>query len=126
MDTTSAFFHAPLPERLSLNAEIPEGHPEFDKTDTHLLKINKKLYGLRETSRVWWDLLCKVLLQRLKLRQLIYEECLSYSHQLLLLAHVDDILVFGSTSLLKQTHYVLAKQFKLTVTKINARINFLG
>ena len=110
MDITSAFLYASLPEEVSLYSKIPEGHPEFAKTQTHLLRIRKNIYGLKEAPRIWWDHLTGILIKALKMTQSIHEECLFYDKGVLLLVYVDDLWIFSSKERLKQIHYIFRKE----------------
>ena len=53
LDVTLAFLYAELPENIELFSQIPEGHPDFNKNQTHVLRVRKNLYGLKEAPRLW-------------------------------------------------------------------------
>lgn len=126
LDITSAFLCADLPDNASLYAAIPEGHPDHEKRDTHVLHITKNMYGLKEAPRFWWNHFCKTLTTTLNLKQSHHEPCLFFSRHLLLLVYVDDILLLGKDDILKQTYHQLKKKFQLTRTAINEEVDFLG
>ena len=99
LDVTSAFLYAELPTDVTIFARIPEGHPDYALRSTHVLRIKKNLYGLKEAPKLWWFYLRDTLVNRLHLTQGIYDECLFTNKNTILLAYVDDMLLLG-----KKTH----------------------
>ncbi|MBW0593248.1 hypothetical protein O181_132963 [Austropuccinia psidii MF-1] len=55
MDVQSAFLNAPLQEEICL--EIPQG--VLADRETHVLQLNKPLYGLKQASFAWYKHLTK-------------------------------------------------------------------
>lgn len=126
MDITSAFLYASLPANVQLYTHIPQGHPDYPKRDSHLIKVKKNLYGLKEAPLLWWKHLEQTLTKKLSLKQCIYEECMFTGQDLIMLVYVDDILLLGEKQQIRQLHRKLSKQFKLTATSLNQETDFLG
>lgn len=51
-DITTAFLHGTLDETVYM--EQPEAFIEIDK-ESKVLKLNKAIYGLKQSSRVWYE-----------------------------------------------------------------------
>ena len=73
LDIKTAFLYATLPSKTHLFAEIPPGHSDYDKRDTHVLRVKRALYGLRESPHLWYRHLIQFLTNDLHLRQSIYD-----------------------------------------------------
>ena len=96
LDMTSAFLYADLPDDVTLFAAIPDGHPDSKLQSTHVLRIKKNIHGLKEAPLLWWKHLKQILIDVLKVKQSIHEECGFSNPSLILLVYVDDILAFAS------------------------------
>eukprot|EP01082_Thalassiosira_pseudonana_P009463 g8665.t1 g8665 contig3:647373-650417(+) len=54
-DVTAAFLHADLPDNENVYVEMPRGFRQKGKNGKHkVLKLNKTLYGLRQSPRLFW------------------------------------------------------------------------
>ena len=58
MDIKTAYLHADIDEEIFL--EQPEGFVEEGKED-HVCKLQKSLYGLKQSGRNWYQLLSRIL-----------------------------------------------------------------
>ena len=127
-DITTAFLHAVLDPSEEIFVRPP---PEYYPSGTVLWKLKRAMYGLRTAPRSWQDHFAWVLnllgFIRLKSDSNIYLHPLLC---LILLAYVDDLLIFG----LKENIFRVVEQIKehLLVKhtgSLNAdgdRIRFLG
>ena len=100
LDATSAFLYADLLDDVTLQANVLEGHPQFEKRTSHCLKIQKNIYGLKEGPLLWWKYL-KTILSSFGLKQAIHEVCLFYAKDVLSLVYVDDMLLLAGTVMIK-------------------------
>ena len=128
-DVQTAFLYATLPPNTILYAELTDGYPNADALRaTKVIKINKALYGLRESPMLWFKHLQHYLRQTMQLKQSIYDECFlsNADHSFLLLVYVDDLLMLGSPQQIHSATTMLKKKFKITCSDINNTVDFLG
>ena len=96
-DVQSAFVNAELTD-VDIYMEIPEAFREYYKVPHHTryLKLLRALYGLKQSSREWNQLLVQ-LLKEIGFTQLISESCLSYividGHTMYVVVYVDDMII---------------------------------
>lgn len=93
-DFTTAFLHGKLEEEIFMNP--PPGH----ETPGKVFKLNKSLYGLKQSARVWNNTLHKALVS-LHFQQSYYDECLyimrNNADRCYIIVHVDDLLLAGTS-----------------------------
>ena len=93
-DIKCAYLYAPLTENIYINQ--PPGFVINGK-EYLVCKLNKALYGLHQSGRVWFFELNKVLLD-LNFEKLEWCNCAYiYGQEIVLLIYVDDIVIFGKT-----------------------------
>jgi hypothetical protein len=102
-DITAAFLHAMIKESiyLKLNDEDLERYFGIPKSQSsknnYLLKLIKCLYGLRQSSREWYQLLRKLLID-CGCVPIVKDDCLYVKRVgeawVIILVHVDDMSVF--------------------------------
>jgi len=75
--------------------EFPAGFSQ-NLRRTHVLKLNKSLYGLKQASSNWFKHLSNGLIKR-GLKQSNLDKCVYYKDGLIVLVYVDDCIVIGHT-----------------------------
>ncbi len=113
IDINSAYLNAPLEEEIYLKA--PEGHPGYNK---YFWKLNKALYGLKQSANVWNKQLNKTLL-KLNFKRLYSDPCIykkvNNKNEItcLLAVYVDDIIIAGTNTEIKNTINLIKKEFNI-------------
>lgn len=112
MDVETAFLNGFLEEEIYM--EQPNGYD--DETD-RCCKLIKSIYGLKQSSRVWNDVLNDVLLD-FGLKRSTYDQCLYYltnkKDKLYVTIYVDDILIFSNNAEKEaELKATLCKSFKM-------------
>lgn len=116
MDVKTAYLHAPMD--CEVYVEQPEGFEVKSKTGEHLVcKLNKSLYGLKQSGRNW-NLLLHDYLEENGFVQNDADHCVynrgSESGKVILLVWVDDLIIAASdNTLLRDVKEVLKKRFKM-------------
>jgi hypothetical protein len=88
IDFSSAFVQSPLPDDEPVWMHPPRGF-SCSKGSTHVLKLNKSLYGLVQAPRLWGDYISKAF-GELGLVQSAHDSCLWYGKDIILVQYVDD------------------------------------
>ena len=126
VDAKCAFPYANLPDGTQLFSEIPEGHPNWNLRKTHVLQILKNIYGTKEGPILWFKHIKKILTEVFGLKQSVFDECMFFSDDLIVLVYVDDLLIFSRRTYIIAFRDVLKNYFELTYTEINGNFDFLG
>ncbi len=102
--------------------ELPEGYIEYsgkdDVTpqDKHqwVCKLDKGLYGLHQSGRIWYETLKRVLL-KMGLKPCKSEPCVFYSPKgnLIITTYVDDLLCYGTRRAIDKAKRKLSKAFEV-------------
>ena len=102
MDVKTAFLYGIIDRELYVR--MPEGFHEYIKVPKHyLLKLKRSIYGLKQASRIWYELLAEVLTGADLLRSYV-DNCLFFKRNttgqmtLLVLIHVDDLMIAGANA----------------------------
>ena len=90
-DLTVAFLHAAVGKDEKIYVEIPLGFRKNGK----VLKLNKTLYGLRQSPRMFWKYLSKAM-NDVGMKTSQFDLCMFVGNRVIAVAFVDDIL-FWST-----------------------------
>lgn len=97
LDVNNAFLQGHLHENVFMSQPSGFANPEFP---THVCKLNKAIYSLRQASRAWYDELKSYLIS-LKFKPTISDSSLfllkTSSSIILVLVYIDDIIVTGSS-----------------------------
>lgn len=97
MDVTTAFLNGDLNEEIYM--QIPEGLRTKDN-DGMVCKLEKSLYGLKQSPRQWYAKIHAYLVNELKFKASENDPCLyvrkSESSILIIALYVDDLLIVGS------------------------------
>ena len=118
MDVKTAFLYGVIDRELYV--KMPEGFHEFIKAPKHfLLKLKRSIYGLKQASRIWYELLAEVLISSGLIRSYV-DNCLFFKYNsnrqitLIVLIHVDDLMIAGADhSEIQYLKEVLKDRFKM-------------
>jgi hypothetical protein len=99
-DVKTAFLHGVLPENEVQYMEIPPGFQEPGQ-ENHVWKLKKSLYGMKQSGRVWNNMLHAAMLEW-GFVALGCEPCIYYrqtSNRIIITAiHVDDFLIVSDST----------------------------
>ena len=114
---TSRHASSKLEEGTEIYIEPPE---QFETSDT-VYRLRKSLYGLKQSSRMWWLHLGSVLENKGNMRQLEYENCIWQRRNprtgktVYLGAYVDDLVVTGDDKQgIEEITRLLESEFRVT------------
>jgi hypothetical protein len=111
MDVKVAFLNGELTEEIYM--EQPEG---FFEQPNLVCKLQKSLYGLKQSPRCWNIKFCEYM-AKLKFIQSTADPCLfilRYKDDIVLVAlYVDDLVITGNEQLVRKTKNYLNKQFEM-------------
>ena len=118
MDVKTAFLYGVIDRELYV--KMPEGFHDFIKVPKHfLLKLKRSIYGLKQASRIWYELLAELLIGSGLIRSYV-DNCLFFKYNsngqiaLLVLVHVDDLMIAGvSSSEIQCLKSVLKDRFQM-------------
>lgn len=103
LDVKTAFLNGNLNETVYM--EQPEGFIVKGK-ENFVYKLHKAIYGLKQASKMWYERINEVLLQKMHFKRITSEPCVFYmrsnSDLIIIALYVDDILLFSSNSTLKE------------------------
>ena len=127
MDVKTAYLHAPIDCEVYL--EQPEGYEKKSKTGEKLVcKLEKSLYGLKQSGRNWNSLLHAYLTEN-GFEQNPADNCLytreKQNEKVFLIVWVDDLIIAANNEkVVKSVKMLLTERFKMKdLGKLN---NFLG
>ena len=89
-DVTAAFLHATLDPSEKIYMEMPLGFRQKGK----VLKLNKSIYGLRQSSREFWKYLTDIM-ESCDMQVSKVDPCLFASDKVIAVAYVDDLLFWA-------------------------------
>ena len=109
MDVKTAYLHAPI------DYEIFVEQPEGFKTNKLVYKLNKSLYGLKQSGRNWNKMLYECLIQN-EFIQNPADHCVYIKHneRLLIVSWVDDVIIAADkVTSLSNVKKMLMSEFKM-------------
>ena len=111
LDVTCAFLYAPCVRELFI--ELPADDPK-SKTGKYVGKLKKALYGTRDAPQLWLSEL-KRTLEMLGFKSSLLFPCVYWhdAKQIMIVAHVDDLLVGGVPSDLRWLRTELKKTYDI-------------
>ena len=141
VDVTGAYLNAEVREEVHMRLDknlaallvtVDKSYEEYlEKDDTMLVKLNRALYGLVESAKLWYEHL-KGTLERHGYKTIESDRCvfmktLESGETVKLALHVDDMLVTStSAEALREFETVLKQEYKgMTVHKGNV-LSYLG
>ena len=95
LDVKSAFLYGDIDGETYL--ELPEGYQKSGK----VWRLNKAIYGLRQSPRLWYFHLTEAL-KNMNLTVTDFDPCILVSKDLYCCIYVDDILITGKSNLVNQ------------------------
>ena len=92
IDFANAFCQTVFPDLMEpVFLHPPRGY-YHELCGTHVLKLNKSMYGLRDAPRLWFENLFKYLLSPdLNFTQSPNDPCLLFRHDMMIIVYVDDM-----------------------------------
>ena len=93
-DITTAFVHATMPKGEDVYVHQPRG---FNRGSQFVLRLNRSLYGMRQSPRYFFKYLTKRL-ERQGLKPSDLDPCLFMSDKLIVIIYADDVLVYARDS----------------------------
>ncbi len=94
-DVTCAFLHADLKENEMVYIDMPMGFTQYSKNGKKTcLKLNKTLYGLRQSPRAFWKYIT-VKLEAWGIEQSKFDPCLFIGPNVICVVYVDDLIFWS-------------------------------
>ena len=113
MDVKTAFLHGAIKEEVYV--EQPLGFEVQDR-DTHVCRLKKALYGLKEAPRAWYERIDSYLMKlgftRSNADPNLYFTVVQ-GKPLILVLYVDDLFLTGADPLIHQCKRELAVEFEM-------------
>lgn len=103
IDISQAFVSADLGPEDNIYVQMPRGKDsqgELFAKPGKLFKLNKSLYGLKQSPKIFFDFLKSVLTdpQGMNFKQSTFDQCLFLKDGIVIITYVDDILLFGESN----------------------------
>jgi hypothetical protein len=89
IDFSNAFVQSPLPTEEPVWMHVPRGYRCPSGPD-HCLQLQKSLYGHALAPQMWFKYISKYF-TKLGLKQSVYDKCLWYGRNIMLVQYVDDM-----------------------------------
>ncbi len=124
-DGTCAFLHADLEENKMVYIDMPMGFAQYGKNGKKMcLKLNKTLYGLRQSPRAFWKY-TTVKLEACGLEKSKFDPCLFIGPNVICLIYVNDLIFWSKDiSQINQVPMELRKLVSI-LSKKTMRLVFL-
>lgn len=115
IDIKNAYVNSDLDEVIYM--EQPEGF-EYKERKKFVLKLNKSLYGLKQSGNKWNKCLNKVITEKLGFTRLKSESCIYMRGEgkdmMILAVYVDDILIFATyTEMISELKDDINREFEI-------------
>lgn len=98
-----------------LNGEIESNvyiyPPKGLNTKSSVLKLNRALYGLKESPKLWNNRLNKFIIKN-NFKRSNYDCCLYYNREVWMIVYVDDLLLTGKEKDVEATATLLVEEFE--------------
>ena len=111
LDIRNAYLWSDLPQPIYM--QLPLGYSSQDDVKGQVCLLKKGLYGLKESGRLWFDLLSSSL-KIYNLRQSSFDPCVFYNtdRNIFLGTYVDDLIILSSEEYADQIEDILNKRFE--------------
>ena len=114
LDVKTAYLNAPIDCEIYIKQ--PKGFNEQNDTESLVWKLNKSLYGLKQSGRNWNSLL-KGVLEEKEYRQSDVDHCVFFKNDRdlnFVIFWVDDIIIATKTiDVMNTTKQILKEKFKM-------------
>ena len=104
---------------------MPPGFEDSRGTRNTVLKLKKSLYGLVQAPKCWNEHMDQVI-QKLGYKPSVFDPCMYFGENIILLVYVDDILMFGKDDVVLQRALDGFKGASLDFTEEKDVFAFLG
>src|ERR1700753_933370 len=113
LDVKAAFLYGQLDEEIYM--ELPHGYEDQkgQSRDTHCAKLNKSIYGLRQSPREWYAYLT-AFLQENNFHSCAFDPCVLLNDRVILAVYVDDITLYGPDDVVAEVTQLLKTRFQLS------------
>eukprot|EP00971_Amphidinium_carterae_P207647 4120350-Amphidinium_carterae.1 len=118
-DIQSAFLNTPVQPGTTILVKTPA--PECEQDNNILWKLNKQLYGLRDSPQKF-QLHLSSILKQLGLRQLRSDQCVYHDDDITVMVDVDDLLLIGEDDKIKTFLQKLESQLQLKHITVPAKM----
>jgi len=95
VDFKNAFVQAPLDWPMFMN--LPPGLQQALQYKGKILCLGRSLYGHRYAAKLFYELLCQILVQKLNFHVSTHDHCLFIRHDCLIITWVDDAIIITKT-----------------------------
>lgn len=109
VDVVAAYLNSPIDTPVYMNQ--PEMYEE-DNKETFICKLNKSLYGLKQSGRNWNGFLHEILV-KIGLIQCETDPCVYFQQDIIVGIHVDDMLVIGTCVQIKKLKAMISEEIKI-------------
>ena len=126
VDYVAAYTQAPIDRDMYM--EFPRGFTVPSEADrkTFVLKLHRNLYGQKQAGRVWYQYLCKRLINPAGFVPSKHDECLFFRGKVLYALYIDDS-ILGAPSRQELDESITAiKDVKLQITLEGDLADFFG
>lgn len=135
VDVPAAYLHAPLDRSIYMYLEkritnvLVSRDPSLlsarDDKGRLLVKLNKSLYGLKQSGHQWQQYITSKL-QSVGLQQSLIDPCIFWKKDLIVAIHVDDVLVAAKTNSEIDTINKALQEFGTEPITIKEKFDYLG
>jgi hypothetical protein len=125
-DLLCAFLHGALEPDENVYVEIPLGFSQYATDGTKkVLKLNKTLYGLRQSPRAFWKYITKKL-EACTLAQSRFDPCLFVGTRVICIVYVDDIIFWSKNTADIDTSAMELRELGVDLEQEDDAAGFLG
>lgn len=105
IDVKGAYLNGVLTENEAIYMRQPPGYPDTKSPPNYVCRLQKTLYGLKQSGRRWYQKLVEIM-NALKFTRCDVDQAVFFKHtgksQIIVLVHVDDCTIIGTTLLIIQ------------------------
>jgi len=125
VDFTGAYLNAILSKRIYLS--LPKGFSNLNMFNENLiLELNKSLYGLRESGRLWYESIAALLI-KIGFKRSKFDPCIFYhtKEEICVLIYVDDCLFAGrNIDTINKSITIINRTYKLKRSELTDFFGF--
>ncbi len=127
-DVSKAFLHSDIGERPVFCKPPPEWRPKVctnRKRGGVIWQLKKALYGLKTSPKRWLECLTAAMTE-VGLHQTLLEGTVYVGRDVIICAHVDDLLCVGRTDRVEEVLGELQQRLRMKVEKVQSSMVYLG